>query len=288
MIIESKECGKLEEVLSTFVELKSLLDLLHRGGEPVHVVEQALREWGRKVNLKALEAYIEMYGTGDIGPTTVSPRGVEMDRLPETKPRPYLSAFGPVTIRRTAYSAGNHQHEYAPLDALLGVPDGKFSFLLQDFAQMLGVDLSWAKNREVLERLLGVKLSVSSLEDMNRHMAESVPDYREQRESPPIEKEGEIFVASADGKGVIIRKPQSESEPAAPSIVPSPTKGPKPGRKNMAIVGSLYSVDRYVRTPAQMLDILFRETPRPKDEPPRPRPCGKHVWGRIGRYVGRR
>ena len=79
-----------------------------------------------------------------------------------------------VAFERTVYSAGNHQQEYAPLDAILGLPEGKFSFVVQDFAQMLGVDLAWAKDREVLERLLGIKLPVSSLEDMNRKMADSV------------------------------------------------------------------------------------------------------------------
>ena len=281
MIAESMECFKLEQIAAAVVELKSLLYQACHRGEPLHVVEHALREWARKMNLLAVEAYIEMHGTGDVGPATVSPQGAEMSRLPETKSRPYLSAFGPVNIERTIYSAGNHQREYAPLDAILGLPDGKFSFVLQDFAQMLGVDLSWAKNHEVLERLLGVTIPVSSLEDMNRSMAEGVPEYREQRESPPVEKEGAIFVAGGDGKGVVMRKPRSESEQPAPSILPPATKGPKPGRKRMSIVGTLYSVNPYVRTPAQMLDILFREGAQPKDEPPRPRPCGKHVWAAL-------
>lgn len=281
MIVESRECCKLEQMAAVFVELKELMYQARLRGEPVHVVEKQLREVTRKMNLLAVEAYIEMHGTGDVGPETVSPQGQQMDRLPETKWRPYHSVFGPVNIERTIYSAGNHQREYAPLDALLGLPEGKFSFVLQDFAQMLGVDLSWTKDCEVLERLLGTSCYVSSLENMNRHMAEGVPEYREQRESPPIEKEGAIFVASGDGKGIVMRKPPSESEPPAPSIVPPATKGPKPGRKSMSVVGTLYSVDPYVRTPAEMLDILFRETPRPKDEPPRPLPCGKHVWAAL-------
>lgn len=281
MIVESRECCKLEQMAAVFVELKTFLYQARLRGEPLHVVEKGLGEVARKMNLLAVESYVEMHGTGDIGPETVSPQGKEMDRLPETKLRPYVSVFGPVNIERTVYSAGNNQREYAPLDAMLGLPEGKFSFVLQDFAQMLGVDLSWNKNCQSLERLLGVKINVSSLENMNRHMAEDVPEYREQRESPPIEKEGAIFVASGDGKGIVMRKPRSESEPPAPSILPPATKGPKPGRKNMAVVGTLYSVDPYVRTPEQMLEILFRETPRPKDEPPRPRPCGKHVWAAL-------
>lgn len=281
MIAEPMECDKLEQITAAIFELKGLLYQARRDGEPMHAVEQKLAVWGRKLQLMSVEAYIEMQGDGDVGPEAISPRGEKMDRLPKTKLRPYLSVFGPVNIERTVYSAGNHQREFAPLDAILGLPEGKFSFVLQDFAQMLGVDLAWAKDCEVLERLLGVKMNVSSLEDMNRHMAEDVPEYREQRESPPVDKEGAIFVASGDGKGIVMRKPGSESEQPAPSILPPATRGPKPGRKSMAVVGSLYSIDRYVRTPEQMLDILFRETPRPKDEPPRPRPCGKHVWAAL-------
>ena len=204
-MVESMECCKLEQVLAAFVELKGLLDQAHRQGDPLQVVERSLREWGRKISLLALEAYIKMHGTGDVGPTSVLPGGAEMDRLPETKLRTYLSVFGLVNIERTVYSAGNHQREDAPLDALLGLPEGKFSFLLQDFAQLLGVDLAWAKDREVLERLLGARIPVSSLEDMNRRMAAGVPEYRQQRESPPIEQEGAILVASGDGKGIVMR-----------------------------------------------------------------------------------
>jgi hypothetical protein len=42
--------------------------------------------------LLAVEAYIEMHGTGDVGPETVSPQGQQMDRLPETKGRNRRSA----------------------------------------------------------------------------------------------------------------------------------------------------------------------------------------------------
>ena len=282
MISESMECCKLEQMSDAVFELKDQLYEACRHGEALHVVERDIvRVWLQKVGLLAVEGFIELHGNGDLGPVAVSPQGREMDRREQTKSRPYLCVFGPLTIERTVYSAGNHQQEYAPLDAILGLPEGKFSFVVQDFAQMLGVDLAWAKDREVLERLLGIKLPVSSLEEMNRKMAEGVPQYRQQRPSPPIEEEEAIFVASGDGKGVVMRKPRPETEKETPSILPPETKGPQPGRKNMAVVGSLYSIAPYVRTPEQMLEILFRDGPRPKEEPPRPRPCGKHVWAAM-------
>ena len=65
------------------------------------------------------------------------------------------------------------------------------------------------------------------------------------------------------------------------TLIPPETKGPRPGRKSMSVVGTLYSVDPYVRTPEQMLEMLFRDGPPPDDEPRRPRPCGKHVWAAL-------
>jgi hypothetical protein len=282
MISKSTECCKLEQISEAVFELKEQLYDACQQGKPLHVVEgDIVRVWLQKVGLLALEGFIELHGSGDVGPATVSPQDRPMDRLEQTKSRSYLSLFGPLTIERTVYSAGNHQQEFAPLDAILGLPASRFSFVVQDFAQMLGVDLAWAKNQEVLERLLGIKLSVSSLEDMNRKMAEEVPQYRQQRPSPPTIQEEAIFVVSGDGKGVVMRKPKPAAAKETPSILPPETKGPQPGRKSMAIVGSVYSVAPYVRTAEQMLEILFREGPPPADEPKRPRPCGKHVWAAM-------
>jgi len=282
MIGESRECDKLDELLLMLDDMREALCTAHRRGDPLHVVEGGVvRAMVTKVGRIALEAYVEMHGTGDCGPVFVTAEGRELDRQPETKIQPHVSIFGPLEIEKTLYSTGSKQRETAPLNALLGLPEGKFSFLVQEFGQLLGVDLSWDKSRETLERILGIDVPVDSLERMNRHMAEGVCEYRDQRTAPPVEKEGAIFVASADGKGIVVRKPPAETPPPTCSIIPPETKGPKPGRKIMSVVGTLYSVDRYRRTPEQMLEILFRDGPRPAEEPQRPRPCGKHVWAAL-------
>lgn len=282
MIGKTRECDKLDALVAEVEGLKESLSEARRRGDAMHVVERdVVRVFVMRAGRMALEAYVQMCGTGDTGPVAVAPDGEELDRLPETKGRIYVSVFGPLAIERTVYSAGTHQRQYAPLDGLLGLPQGRFSFLVQDFAQMLGVDLAWQKGRQALERLLGIKIAVDSLERMNRQMAEGVPGYRERRCCPEVAEEGAIFVSSLDSKGVVMRRPRDQSQPEAPSILPSATKGPKPGRKSMAVVGTLYSVDRCVRTPEEMLEILFRERPCPEDAPGRPRPCGKHVWASL-------
>lgn len=143
MISKSTECCKREQISEAVFELKEQLYEACHHGKPLHVVEaDIVRVWLQKVGLLALEGFIELHGHGDVAPTTVSPQDRPMDRLEQTKSRSYLSLFGPLMIERTVYSAGNHQQEYAPLDALLELPASRFSFVVQDFAQMLGVDLA--------------------------------------------------------------------------------------------------------------------------------------------------
>jgi hypothetical protein len=111
---------------------------------------------------------------------------------------------------------------------------------------------------------------------MNRHMAETVEPFRACRPLPKPRQEGEVFVLSGDGKGVVMRRGPDDPKPKAHR-----GKGDKANKKRMAIVGVLYSVDRHVRTPEEVVAALFRD-PRPAGPPPkRPAPVGKHVWARL-------
>jgi hypothetical protein len=76
---------------------------------------------------------------------------------------------------------------------------------------------------------------------------------------------------------VVIRR-----EPGDPGPKSHRGKGDKANKKRMAIIGSIYSVDRYPRSPEDVTAALFRDPRRPDDSAPaRPVPVGKHVWGRL-------
>jgi len=57
----------------------------------------------------------------------------------------------------------------------------------------------------------------------------------------------------------------------------------RPGDKKMGLVGAVYTVDRYPRTPEQIVDALFRTGEKPLDEVGRPKPCFKHVRAALKR-----
>jgi hypothetical protein len=86
-------------------------------------------------------------------------------------------------------------------------------------------------------------------------------------------------VCTADGKGVPIR---GLSDKAPKEQAPS-SSGMRPGTKKMALIGALYTVDRYVRTPDEVLEALFRESLAGEPPPTRPKPCFKEVRAALER-----
>ncbi len=101
---------------------------------------------------------------------------------------------------------------------------------------------------------------------------------------PSADEEGEIMVCSADGKGVVIRAdgPKREQNRTASEA------DNRPEGKKMSLVGAVYSIDRYERTPEDILTALFKDKQREADEgsSARPKPQHKHVRASLIRDGG--
>jgi hypothetical protein len=228
-----------------------------------------------------------LQGSGDVGETVTLADGRAVRRLPGTYARAYRSIFGEFTLTRVAYGTRAGQKlEWVPLDDRLQLPESVFSYVLQDWNQQLSVENPYAQVNRVLGRLLGFVQPVDSLERINLQAAEAVPAWREAKPVPPAEAEGDYLVVSADGKGVPIRR--TVETPAIAEHVRK--RGPKPNRKKMAIVGSVYTVDARARTPEAVVESLFRP-PHHKpqgDEPAHAKPCAKQVRAALTREVAGR
>jgi hypothetical protein len=245
-------------------------------GTPVHDVERGL--WQRLLQLghTALRQFFALQGSGDVGATVTLPDGQVWERLPHPHPRRYVSIFGVFTLARTVYGSREGQKiAFVPLDNRLQLPASVFSYVLQDWDQGLCVEQAFGQAQSTVARMLNLPQSVDSLEQMNQQMAEHVPAFRDNRPRPDPATEGPVLVTSGDGKGIVLRR--SADDPAPPT---HRTKGAKASQKRMATVGTAYTVDRYVRTPEDVVAALFGDGPEP---PPRPRPCHKRVWASLPR-----
>ncbi|MBL8253101.1 MAG: ISKra4 family transposase [Candidatus Competibacter sp.] len=270
--------GKPSDVARRLAELEGLVREAARDGLPAHEVERGL--WSSLLRLgHELQAeYFALAGDGDRRETLVLADGRVIRRLPEAHSRPYQSIFGEFVLERVVYGTREGQRiEAVPLDARLGLPAEKFSYLLQDWDQALAVENPYGQVNAVLARILGFKQSVASLETMTRTLAGAVSGHAAAR--PPVARAtGEqIVVLSADGKGVPIRKPAD-----APAIAAHDhARGPKPDRKKMAVLGAAYHIEPSVRTPLAVVEALFRDPAAParanRTEPPRPVPQQKRL-----------
>ena len=277
----AQDVAKAKVELETTV--KQLLQLVEQGareGTAAHVVEEQLFRQLLGLGRQAYGHFLALQGTGDVGEQFALPDGRQVQRFPEPHVRSLVTIFGQFTLLRAVYgSREGQQIEAAPLDARLQLPASKFSYLLQNWDQLVTTEQPYGQVSRIMEMILGVSQHVDSLERMSRQMAASAEEFRWSQPPPPAAEEGEILVESADGKGVPIR----HAADAPPIRDHAHRRGPKPDRKRMATIGAVYSVDRFVRTPEQVLEALFHDPqrPRPDDLPPRPRPQHKRTYARL-------
>ena len=267
---------KAENLDQFFFGLKASLQTAVAQELPMHEVEQ--RVWNQLLTLgrQLLGHFLDQQGTGDVGESIELPDGRICRRLQEQHPRRYVSIFGEMQISRTGYGTREGQKiDFVPLDHRLQLPESPFSYVLQDWDQSFCVESPFATSARTIQRILGIKQSVDSLERMNAQVAQGVEHFRENRPMPGPAEEGELLVVGADGKGIVMRRDAKDPAPKSHR-----SKGDKASRKRMAIVGVAYSVDRYRRSPEEIVAALFRDR-QPEPQPVRPEPQGKHVWASL-------
>ncbi len=248
--------GKPNPILPLVERIETFLRQAHAGGLPAHEVEQAVWQEMLLIGQRLMQQFFDLHGPADAGETWTLPDGREVRRLKEFHGRIYQSVFGTFHLKRAVYAAREGQRiEFAPLDARLALPAGEHSYLLQDWAQTLAVEVSFAQAGEILRRMLGCAVPVDSLERMNRRMAEDVAVFRESLPPPPPDEEGAILVATADNKGVPMRRPADETPVGARR-----KKGEKANKKRMATLACVYTVDPKPRSASDVVEGLFRES----------------------------
>jgi hypothetical protein len=182
----------------------------------------------------------------------------------------YVSVFGKLSVARqyfyTTGSAG-----LCPLDAELSLPARCYSDLLRDWMAYDATDGAYRETATTLQRILGLDLSVQSLERVVSDDACDVAAFYDQLPSQgaPVPL-GTIVVAQADGKGVPMVQPPLKTTALRLG------KGEKRTKKKEAIVTALYTIAPYPRTPQEVLSALLHEQ-RGADPAQRPRPVHKEV-----------
>lgn len=272
-IANTSSTDKPEDLLVTAQELQQFIQQAAQEGTALYDTEKTVLATVLRMGFLAINEFLRLQGNGDLGQTIETEDGQTLERSEQPKDRPLRTIFGEHTINAYVYAPGSKAKiELRPIDARLNLPAGKGSYLWEEFSQYFCVDQAFAPAAHAMETVFGHRLSVDTLERTNQRLGIEAEQFLGSLPIPPVEEEGELLVATADGKGVPLIRKQVET---------TPVHGPKPARPNnrrMATVASVYSVDRYHRTPEDVVAALFRdERPESEQKASRPRPCHKRM-----------
>jgi hypothetical protein len=247
-----------------------------RDEQRIDQVERELFSQLLAVGLTLIEAFVAAQGDGDAGAELQGDKHV-LRRLQQSHARRYLSIFGELLIPRRVYACREGQKiERAPLDERLGLPASDFSYVLEDWLQRLCVKESFGEAVTSLRTLLNLAPSERAAEQMNQRLSADAEAFQLQQAPPPGKEEGPLLVATADGKGVPMRRPLEERIHASH---PRRGKGEKANKKQMAYVGAVYSIERFLRTADDVVDEICRKQRATE----RPKPQHKQVWAEMTR-----
>src|SRR3954454_9637443 len=161
-----------------FDALRDFVDQAARDGQWIDAVERELFRQLLGLGHTLLSAFVTQQGDGDVGPQVETAEGRTVRRLPERHDRRYVSIFGELTIARAVYGTREGQEiGRVPLDQRLALPEGDSSYVLEDWGQRLCLKGSFAEAGGSLEMLLGLKIGVRALEQMNRVVAGHAPSF---------------------------------------------------------------------------------------------------------------
>lgn len=186
----------------------------------------------------------------------------------DRRERTYFSIFGKVPVERHAFLAAA-QPVCCPLDAELSLPERCYSDLLQEWMAYGATEAAYRETAPVLERVLGLRLSVQALETAVAEAACDVAAFYEQPPDPTACAEADaVLVIQADGKGVPLIPPAPGARPVRRG------KGQRACPTREAIVTGLDRGAPYARTPEQVTAALLRD-PAADEPAARPRPAAK-------------
>ena len=204
-------------------------------------------------------------------------RAVARGRVESGHARTLETVFGPVSVERLAYRAPALANLH-PADAVLNLPVERHSHGLRKLAALEAGRGSFQDAVDAIWRSTGQRLGKRQVEELATLAAIDFEDFYAARR-PVRGKTGDLFVLSADGKGIVMRPDALRTGTAtrAARAGPKPkaqlTRGEQLNHKRMAEIGAVYDATPAPRTPA---DILTSD--RSETHEPAPGPVATNKW----------
>lgn len=263
-----------------------LTDLLNSAETMVmrhSTIESIIANEGREVLRRLFEEHIDLRDLGDLGNYIVGSDGIVRNHK-RVRERILITIFGEIKIKRIGYSSRGHTSLF-PKDAILNLPEDIYSYGIRKLVAQEAAKSPFSEVVCSVKQITGICLSKSAAEilaskaavDFDAFYAQKKNKGNFETQQPPL------LVLTTDGKGIVMRREdlrdatKKRAEKVQHKLKKRQSKGEKTNAKRMATVASVYYIDRFSRSPEQILGEM-RSTGSPTL---RPRPSEKRVWASI-------
>lgn len=266
---------------SAFADLEHWLYSHTSAAHRLHVVEVEQERRGREVLRLMLQAHIDSRGDGSVGDgLAVRQEGSTREiayRHKRLRSRRLITLFGAVGITRMEYSSPGQRNLY-PLDAVLGLPARSYSYEIQRRLVKAAVKGPFDEATEEVADATGASLPKRTAEQIVVDASVDFESFYTRRTLRLDPASGPLLVASVDGKGVPMVKPNRRGRKGRKVRL---GKGEKRNKKRMSTVGAVFTLKPNIRTPEAIVKSLFAESPGPKKPKRYHRPEQKRVWASL-------
>lgn len=262
---------KLEDALSSE-------DAMHA---PLHEVERMLETQGREVMRALMQAHFDLRSAQELSVEVWDVKGIEHDEMRRGSRR-VETKFGEVEFERMLYQAPGRDG-LAPLDAAMELPDEKYSYEVRRIVAEEAARASFDEVVDLVKKQSGAEVPKRQVEELAIRAARDFDAFYRDRLSPP-EATDHLMVLSFDAKGVAtlhrdLREATRKAAEATPRRLETRlVKGEKPNRKRMAQVATVYTIEQWPRTIADVLHGVHDADDKAER---RPRPTNKRVWASL-------
>ena len=137
---------KSENLLGMAQQLQRFVRQAAQQGSPLYETEKSILATVLKMGHLATDAFLQLQGDGDLGQTVQTEDGQTLVRSPQPVARPLRTVFGEHTFTAYVYLPGpKKQIALRPIDARLNLPEGKGSYLWEEFSQYFCIEQAFGQ-----------------------------------------------------------------------------------------------------------------------------------------------
>lgn len=249
-------------------------------------IERRLAPEGMELMRRLVQDHFTLRGQAKPAMAIVGADGIKRTHVRTGAHRPVVTIFGEVEAHREAYSQRGVPSLH-PVDADLNLPADKYSHEVQRRVALDAAEMSFEATMQSLERNTAARVGKFQVEQLAYAAAGDFEAFYELRKfvEGTVEATGSMLILSVDQKGVVMRledlreATRKVAEGKARKLETRYCKGEPHGRKRMATVATVYTIQPHHRSATDVINGLrnIRDlTPKAK-----PRPEQKRVWASL-------